>query len=588
MDEPINWPYAGIVTFLFGDSTTAPFDENFLEALRDAMDFAAAIAESDEKIVTADARKLGCTQAADAEAVRLEDLARAMLDAASAAEKGGASSPTSALAAALTAVVSERHRDATLAVTAKLTEDVRAIDVAALNAQSRYRDALEVYLLLREPPDATSQLTLTLTSRGKNDDRYDAATTGWSELGLTWEIEHAVPESGPWAKPVRVDRVLPDGLSIKAPQKSGLIKKEVKVKKQKLDRHLVTKLVDDGGTVSFELRTELGGDTGFDLSVQLESRVVTAARVGPEGEMGIGPFDVDPADTDALLSLAEKLRETSLTLPRKRLVSAMFDGAPFDGSAAEHQPKLVEVVARLVAKLAPVVAEIAARSRADDELVLRRSLRDGHREEIFLPKGMLRNKLGSLGAAHRALFAPLRLEAPAKVPAPFPTNEPPTIPTVRSKVASSIPVPPGGLSRPALLVKRAVPAPQPEAPQPEAQPPEQDYVALFSSAAFAKRGVDDRRDALRKMIFAEPSRETSDEMRSAHQAAVAALQLLIVEHRDPADYEMLGLAYNAIGEAGQATEIWKKALDLERARNPESALCASLQRRVGAPATSGT
>ncbi len=582
MDEPINWPYARFVTFLYGDSTMAPFDENFLEALRDAMDFAAAIAESDEKIVTADARKLACTQAADAEAARLEGLARAMLDAASGAEKGQASSPTNALAAALTAVVSERHRDATLAVTAKLTEDVRAIDVAALNAQSRYRDALEVYLLLREPPDAQSQLTLTLTSGGKNDDHYDAATTGWSDLGLTWEIEHAVPEGGPWSKAVRVDRVLADGLSIKAPQKSGLIKKEVKVKKQKLDRHLVTKLVDDGSTLFIELRTELGGDTGLDLSVQLENRV-TAARVGPEGEMGIGPFDVDPGDIGPLVSFAEKLRETSLALPRKRLVSALFDGAPFDGSAAEHQPKLVAIVSRLVAKLAPVVAEIAARSRADDELVLRRSLRDGHREEIFLPKGMLRGKLGSLGTAHAELFAPLRLEAPAKVPVPFSANEPPTIPTVRSKVASSIPVPTGGLSRPALLVKRAVPAPQPEAPRAET-----DYVALFSSAAFATRSVDDRREALRKMIFAEPSPQPGDEMRSAHQAAVAALQLLIVEHRDPADYEMLGLAYNAIGETGQATEIWKKALDLERARNPESDLCSSLQRRVGPPAASGT
>ncbi len=614
MDEPVTWPYARTVAFLYGDSTAAPFDENFLESLRDAIDFAAAVAESDERIVTADARKLSCSQAADAEAMRLEGLALAMIGAASAAEKGGSATPTSALASELTAIVSERHRGASFAVTAKLTEDIRAIDVSAINAQSRYRAALEVYLLLREPPFAATQLTLTLTAGEKKaDDRYDATTTGWSDLGLVWAIERGLPDDGLWSKSVRVDKVIADGLSIQAPQKSGLIKKEVKVKKQKLDRHLVTKLVDDGALVLIELRAELGGETGFDLSVHLEKRVVTAVRIGPANDLAVGPFDVDPADIEALCGFAEKLRETSLALPRKRLVLATLDGAPFDGAAHEHQPTLVEIVPRLDAKLAPIVAEIAARSRAEDELVLRRSLRDGHREEIFLPKSTLREKLASLGAAHRALFAPLTLDAPAPTAGPFSANEPPTFPTVRSKVASSIPAPAGGQSRPALLVKRAALAPkarpaqaeaEPAAPaepappeaaqvvatQPEAPPVEPpqshgeshaEHAALFASAAFATRSVDDRREALRQMIFAEPPPARSEEMRSAHNAAVAALQLLVVEHRDPADYEMLGMAYGAIGESGQAIEIWKKALELERARNPASELCARLVGRVG-------
>ena len=557
------------MAYLYGDSTSAPFDDNFLEALRDAMDLAAAIAESDERIVTADARKLACTHAADAEALRLEELARAMLEAAATAEKGGAGSETHALSAELTGIVSERHRGATLAVTAKLTEDVRAIDAAALHAQVRYRTALEAYMLVREPPDAQSQLTLTLTSRGKNDDRYDATTTGWSELGLTWEIEHAVPEGGPWSKPVRVDRVLDDGLTILAPQKSGLIKKEVKVKKQKLDRHLVTRLVDDGATVSMELRTDVSGDMGFDLAVQVEKQIVTGARVGPEADIAIGPFDVDPDDLAALVLLAQKLRETSQTLPRKKLRAASFDGAPFDGGMPEHQPTLVILVSKLVAKLAPVVREIAARSRAEDELVLRRSLRDGHREEIFLPKEMLRGKISTLDAAHRALFAPLCLEA-TPTAGPFSANEPPTMPTVRSKVPSTINVPGEAPPPPASDPAKAS----------EPQASYEDYAALFSSAGFATRTVDDRRDALKKLIFAVPLAAPSDEMRAAHQAAVAALQLLVVERRDPADYEMLGLAYSAIGQPGQAIEIWRKALDLERARDPVSELHTRLSRRV--------
>ena len=43
---------------------------------------------------------------------------------------------------------------------------------------------------------------------------------------------------------------------------------------------------------------------------------------------------------------------------------------------------------------------------------------------------------------------------------------------------------------------------------------------------------------------------------------------------------MLGAAYVVLGEPVKATGIFKKALDLERARNPASDLCGNLMRRV--------
>ena len=59
-----------------------------------------------------------------------------------------------------------------------------------------------------------------------------------------------------------------------------------------------------------------------------------------------------------------------------------------------------------------------------------------------------------------------------------------------------------------------------------------------------------------------------------------ALQALVVVHRDPADYEMLGIAYVGSDEPDKGREIFKKALELERARNPASDLCGNLMRRV--------
>jgi hypothetical protein len=694
------------VTFLFGDSTPTPYTTNILEALRDAVDFMASVAEADERVVSAEERKRAFRAAADAEAARLDALVRGMLSAISTADKGEPSSPTASLAGNLAEVVSEKHHAANAAVTAKLEVDMRAVDAATAAARNRYRTALETYLLLRIPPFSDSTMRLTLIDGGKEkEEKYVAGIEGRWDFGLTWTLELGIPESSPWAKPLRVDEVLED-LTIKAPAQSGIIKKEVKLRKHKLGRHYVTKLVGDGTIVAADLRTEIGGDTGFDVSVNLHERVVTAARKGPAGDQAVGPFKVDKDDETALFTLLAKLHDLASQLPRKALLTAHFDGAGFDGNG-EAQPRLVQIVTRLVSRLDPIVSEIGKRSRAEDELILRRSLADGHREEIFLPKSVLREKVASLDEAHRALFAPLGLDAPPRIGGGFSANEPPTFPTVRSELPRSVapseeaaaepaaepapapsaepetdvtidaaaliaavevdhtvepaappiivpsppPPPPARAlkppTRPALTLERVKtdPPPQPvikeaaavdgaaeasaapavTAPAAPADAPAADsdednpasivvrtektgarnepliatlkqirqmhrdglfeesyrqYATLFTSEAFRECRADDQRQALKLMIMAKAPATTSDEMREAHRAAIGALQGLVLKHREPADYEMLGMAYVVIDEPQKATEIWKKALDIERARNPASDLCGNLMRRV--------
>jgi hypothetical protein len=714
------------VTFLFGDSTPTPYTTNILEALRDATDFLSAVAEADERIVNADERKREFRAAADAEAARLDALVRGMLSAISTAEKGEHASPTAMLGTDLAEIVSEKHHAANAAVTAKLEVDMRAVDAAVAAARNRYRTALETYLLLRVPPFADSTMRLTLVDGGKEkEDSYVAGVEGRWDFGLTWTLELGIAESSPWSKPLRVDEIIED-LSIRAPAQSGIIKKEVKLRKTKLGRHYVTRFVGDGTIVAADFRTEIGGDTGFDISINLNERVVTAARKGPAGDQAVGPFKVEKEDETALFTLLAKLNDLATQLPRKSLLTAHFDGANFDGNG-EAQPRLVQLVTRLVSRLEPVVTEIGKRSKAEDELILRRSLADGHREEIFLPKSVLREKLALLDEAHRALFAPLGLAAPPRIGGGFSAHEPPTFPTVRSELPRSVapaeapvpepepepepaaeaapepapepvtatedehdvpidaaaliaavevdhtvepaappifvPAPPPARAlkpptsnalkpptRPALTLERVKtdPPPQPvikeaapqvdaaprvdAAPAPEAAPApppaeapaaEHDddnpasivvrtektgarnealiatlkqirqmnrdglleesyrqYSTLFTSDAFRECRADDQRQALKLMIMSKAPATVSDEMREAHRAAIGALQSLVIQHRDPADYEMLGMAYVVIDEPQKATEIWKKALDIERARNPASDLCGNLMRRV--------
>ncbi len=644
------------MSFFFGDSTPLTFEGNFLEALRDATAFAVQIAEADETIVTVEARKAEHAAAAEADSRRLEALQRAVLAAVAGAEKGKVTSQTARFAAELAGVATERHHAAGEAVRAKLAADLAAVDAAVVAARQKYAVALEGYLRLAEPPGCEREIKLALALNEETDEEhYSADVSGRSSLGLAWHLELAIPEGSPWATALRVDLLSPS-LAMNAPQKTGIIKKEVKRKRQKLHRWVVTRATDEGPRMLVSLRPDLDEDAGYDLSVDPKAGTVTAMRVAAKDDPSAGPFPVDAEDVAPLVAFVTKVRDAARGLPRSKLVSATLDDQPFDGTNTEAQPLLVQLVSRMIEALAPMVAEVAARSLADDELILRHTLEDGQREEIFMPKAMLRDKIAPLDAAHRALFSRLGLEPrlpsmrPPAIEAPVAAANvarssgthravdgalaakaallPPMRPMVRSQLpAPTMPPPPPPDVRNASRVPAVsrVPAALPSKMQMRPQvrteplmlttrakkrastvPPRNAELVttlkeiramakdgrvaesyrqlgmLIGTAAFAACRADDRRRALRLLVFAKPQSTALEDRVQAHNAAVPALQLLVVEHHDPADYEMLGMAYVALGEPEKATEIWKRALELERGRNPGSDLCGSLMRRVSA------
>ena len=140
------------------------------------------------------------------------------------------------------------------------------------------------------------------------------------------------------------------------------------------------------------------------------------ARVEQQEGSGEEAFDVDDADAKKLLAIHDKLAKAAseLTAHRRRLIEAKIDG-----EAMRAHAKPTVLVERLIATMAPVVQEIAARSQSPDELVLRRLLSGDRREEIFMSKSELKAKLEPLSDANRTLFDPLWIQAlPAKPPAP--------------------------------------------------------------------------------------------------------------------------------------------------------------------------
>src|SRR5580692_2095080 len=90
------------MAFLYGDSTPSPLESNFLEFLRDPLDFALVVLSADANIERIRARKLAIASAAEEEGERLQTFGRVVIDAIRVAPKGDADSETSRCADALT------------------------------------------------------------------------------------------------------------------------------------------------------------------------------------------------------------------------------------------------------------------------------------------------------------------------------------------------------------------------------------------------------------------------------------------------------------------------------------------------------
>jgi hypothetical protein len=107
------------------------------------------------------------------------------------------------------------------------------------------------------------------------------------------------------------------------------------------------------------------------------------------------------------------------------------------------------------------------------------------------------------------------------------------------------------------------------------------YRALFSSAAFKDYEANDQRQALRLMIHAKglPDPPTPA-MVEAHRAAIDPLARLVASHREPIDYEALGMCHVAVGDVQGAGADFRAGLAIERTRNVQSNLCGALMKRI--------
>jgi hypothetical protein len=392
--------------FLYGDSTPSPLTSNFLEFLRDAIDFGVFALHVDDEIALIRERTQATSLAADAEIARLDTLGDAVTEALGAAPKGEAESETARCAAQLGVTSAEMVALAIAAVREKL-EGQRAVLTSEEAAQ---RDAcfkaLESLLLAHSPPESAVSTRIERAS----DRSYSAWRHGETEFGLSWRVDLGIPPGHVFASESPMEK-LAAHVEVHAPEQTGWLKKEIKLKAQRLDRFVLTEAMDDGHTVTLMLRTDAAGAQGFDFAIDPKAGTATATRAGASGDPATGAFDLPAEDVAGLIGLAEKVRSAAGELTATRLADATLEEREL-----RQEPAFAPFVEQLIAFMAPIVKEVSRHSLTSTELVLRRLITRERREEIFVAKSTLREKFVPLRAERRGVFERLGLDTLAPPP----------------------------------------------------------------------------------------------------------------------------------------------------------------------------
>lgn len=389
------------MAYLYGDSTESPLEFNYIEFLRDALDFAVEILVADHRVQGlqrgVDERKRLAESELDQLRQLSERVMRSLDDPA-----GGPEAPAGRCAG----MIRQSADDAIRRTAAQIKQSVSDYQLQVNSQVQRERassmHALEMLLRHRDLPDSAQQVELTLD---KARTGYQAQTRGKSDLGVDWVQSLDIPAGHMLAQVIKVERLSP-GLEIRVPEKGGWMRKGMRLRSHRIAGEYITEVLRTSLQTTIKLRTNPEeDDSGYNLLITPVEPRIRLVRVQKGGEHS-PPFEPADSDVPLFLELASQLTDALYELVSSRgpLLEARLDGTPL--ASHENPPLLVK---RLIAKMSPAVQEIARHSLAPDELVLKRVLADDRREEIFASKADLLGKLDPVPLSLRGVFAPLGL-----------------------------------------------------------------------------------------------------------------------------------------------------------------------------------
>ena len=387
--------------YVYGDSTPFPRGVDFIATTRAVVSCAVVLMKSQHAIECARSRVAEAQEhlvSLHAELAQMADAVEAALS------LGGPRKPhvrevslrMSALARG--AAASEVRR-----AQAVLDAAVVRADATIVEARKTAALAFGDLLARHELPGGSTGFRLFA-----DGERYGAEIVVALPRGLRATFDSSLPEGHPWAQLRRVKHARED-VTITLPREVGWFTKRVEPVAVRLDARTVLGASMEGrrGALLLGKSERSGIEHAFDVDFGAAVPRVKWRDADDTAVVDLGPED---AASIAKLLQAVEAATRDLGASRRTMTDATLEGRPI----GTCDP--ADVCARLIALVAPDVRELARRSGAPGELVLRRNVDSGHRDEVFVTTAELLEQVETLPPSLRRAFDPLELYGKPRSP----------------------------------------------------------------------------------------------------------------------------------------------------------------------------
>ena len=381
--------------YVYGDSTPFDSEADFIATLRASVECCVELMRSQHAVDCARAR----VAEAGAHVVRTRCELAALAEALEGALRATGPRQTEARDVAQRvstmakgAITSEARRAQSV-----LDATVVRADQTVGEARRSAAKALGALVSAHELPGARFGFRIFAT-----EERYGAEALVTLSCGLRLTFDATLPDGHPMRTPCKV-RALRDPMVVTVPQQVGWWNKRVEPTAVHLEGLTILGASVDGSRGALLLGKSLRSGIAHAFDVDWSGAVPRAQwHDGDDTDV----FELSPQDADGISRLLRAFEHRATDVPgaRRTMTEATLEGRPL----GEHDPS--DVCARVLGLVAPVAREIARRSGAPGELVLRRNLDAGHRDEVFVTTAELLEAIATLPPSLRRAFALLELE----------------------------------------------------------------------------------------------------------------------------------------------------------------------------------
>ena len=373
--------------YRYGDGTPFPLDENFIETLTSAVE---SCTDAFIPLTELDARReraRDVRREADKELARLGDLEATVTGALV------PFMPTDNKKASLTQQVSQKLNAGVKTALAEARRQVEA-RVAQTEAQAQPRTSADAVVRALKPFFEERQLPnarwiMSWDVRGAEPSANAVATAG--RISASFSLS---PD--PYRAPIRVEQLC-EGVVVHM-MKKGVFGK-AKPAPIDLGKYVMVAFERNAHESIITLK-ENPNRSAQGLRFALMETGATWVSITAAGDAEGEPNPLDVEDIAPIRQLAERANAALRDLITRRTLVDLSLGA--SALADLDEPRIVPL--ELLAQLTPLARTIRERSRMSGELILKRDIGDGRREELFVPRSTLAAQFARLPAEYRRPF----------------------------------------------------------------------------------------------------------------------------------------------------------------------------------------